>query len=149
MRRLILIALIAPLPFISNCNSNVSSGFTVFLSGTWIGQLLAQTDFPSPFSGDVTMNLIQNEDGTLEGTAIISDPETMCWSGGSIEEPAANANLVAGVTGNRVTFIIQDVSGTTVTIDGTATNNTITALYTSSGGACEAHSGTFRVTRSG
>lgn len=149
MRRTLLIV-----PFIfalNSCSSNVSSGFTVLLTGLWIGQLLAQTNQPPPFSGDVTLNLVQNDDGTLEGTAIIADPETNCWSGGSIAEPAANANasVSSAVTGNRVTFIINDLTGGTITIDGTATNNTITAIYTttSTAGTCTPHSGTFNASR--
>lgn len=155
MRRLLLII---PLMFaLNSCSSSVSSGFTVFLTGLFVGNLFAQTDFPPPFSGDVQLNLVQNDDGTLEGNAIISDPETTCWSGGTVVDPdeglvpvplaASTTNVTSSVTGNRVVFIIEDVGGATITIDGTATNNSITAFYTSEGGPCANHSGTFNANR--
>jgi len=152
MRRLLLLA---PLLLLTSCSSNVSSGFTVFLSGPWIGVLLGAVPPAPGFSGDVTMNLIQDEAGVLSGTAAINDPETTCWAGGEIEDPQEDevgAVALAGtaaVTGSRVFFQINDVGGATITIDGTATNNSITALYTSSGGNCAAHSGTFTARRAG
>ena len=154
MRRLLLII---PLVFaLNSCSSSVSSGFTVFLTGLFTGQMLAQTNIPPPFSGIVTLNLIQNEDGTLEGNAIIRDPETTCWAGGNVTDPqeptavpltTSATNVTSAVTGNRVVFIIDDVGGATITIDGTATNNSINAIYTSEGGACANHSGSFIVNR--
>lgn len=159
MRRLLLLA---PLLLLTSCSSNVSSGFTVFLQGPWHGLLRGDAGAPpQPFSGDVSMNLIQEETGELSGTAAISDPETGCWAGGEITDPQADELAavplagatpspgLAAVTGNRVFFQIQDVGGATVTIDGTATNNSINALYTSTGGNCAAHSGTFTATRAG
>lgn len=158
MRRLLLLA---PLLFLTSCSSNVSSGFTVFLSGQWVGQLLGGVPPAPGFSGDVVMNLIQEETGELSGTVGISDPETGCWAGGEIEDPQAD-DLVAvplagtntspgtaAVTGSRVFFQILDNGGATITIDGTATNNRITALYTSTGGNCAAHSGNFTASRAG
>ena len=158
MRRLLLLA---PLLFLTSCSSNVSSGFTVFLTGQWIGELLGGVPPAPGFSGDVNMNLIQEESGELSGTTAINDPETTCWAGGQISDPEAddlvavplagttNSAATAAVTGNRVFFQINDVGGATITIDGTASNNTITALYTSTGGNCAAHSGNFTARRVG
>ena len=161
MRRLLLLA---PLLFLTSCSSNVSSGFTVFLSGQWVGTLLGEGGgqaLPPGFSGDVIMNLVQDESGVLSGTATISDPETNCWVGGEINDPQEDEVVAvplagttsspgtAAVTGSRVLFQINGIDGVVVTIDATASNNSINALYTSSAGTCPAHSGTFTARRAG
>jgi len=157
MRRFLL--LIPLLAVLAGCSSGVSSGFVIFLDGKWVGLLLATTKGsflqPDPFSGNVTMNITQSETtGALSAVVIIADPETNCWTGGSIDPTQSF------VTGSKVFIVIQDNNGATIVIDGDATTSTINALYTSSGhsgssvqtvgggmSTCTDHSGTFKANR--
>ncbi len=157
MRQLLVLL---PILAIAGCSSNVSGGFTVNLTGNWVGEMISTTGANPPFSGKLNMNITQNQDGTLEGLAAIRDPETLCWAGGTITDngpvavPLAGVGsgpgsvMISAVTGNKVTFIIEDEGGATITVDGSATSNTLSAIYTSNGGNCEAHSGTFNIVRS-
>jgi len=158
MRRFLLV--IPLLAVLAGCSSGVSSGFVIFLDGKWVGLLLATTKGsflePDPFSGNVSMNVTQNETtGALSGVVIIADPETLCWTGGSIDPTQSF------VTGSKVFIVINDNNGATIVIDGDATATTINALYTSSGhgsggvqtvegmGGCTDHSGTFKANKVG
>lgn len=162
MRRFLLV--IPLITLLASCSSGVSSGFFVFIDGQWVGLLRAETKGsflePTPFSGNVTMNIHQDETtNTLSGLAIIADPETNCWTGGSID-PAQSF-----VTGSKVHIVINDNNGATIVIDGDATATKITALYTSTGGGgstsvqttngespvstCTDHSGTFNASKTG
>lgn len=162
MRRFLLV--IPLLVLLASCSSGVSSGFFVFIEGQWVGLLLASTKGsflePTPFSGNVRMNISQDETtNTLSGIVLIADPETNCWTGGSID-PSQSF-----VTGSKVRIVINDNNGAVITIDGDATERTITALYTSSGhggegstsvqtvngesSTCTNHGGTFNATKTG
>lgn len=144
---------IIPLAFLVSCSSSTTSGITVILTGQWVGQMLAGTNIPAPFSGTFTLNVTQEEDGTISGTITVQDPETRCWGGGT---------FTGTVTGSRFTFTYTDTFGPTVTVEGNATTGEITAFYTSVGNGqpvpdpndptmtvvlCTSHTGTFNGTR--
>lgn len=159
MRRCLLV--IPLLALLASCSSGVSSGFTIIIAGKWTGLLLATTKGsflqPDPFSGNVVMNITQNETtNALSGVVTIADPETNCWTGGSIDPTQSF------VTGSKVFIVILDNNGAVIVIDGDATSTTINALYTSSGhgganvqttngetGGCSDHSGTFKASKVG
>ncbi len=144
---------VIPLAWLIGCSSSTSSGFSVVLTGVWTGQMLASTNIPAPFSGIFTLDMTQEEDGTIRGTITVRDPETGCWGGGTFE---------GTVTGSRFQLTWTDVNGATVTVEGDATTGRLTALYTHAGtGApvpdpndptmtvvlCQAHTGTFNGNR--
>ncbi len=115
---------IIPFVWLVGCSSSTSSGFSVVLTGQWNGQMLAGTNVPAPFSGTFTLDMVQEEDGTLRGTIAIRDPETGCWGGGTFE---------GTVTGSRFSITWTDVFGATVTVEGDASTGRLTALYTHAG----------------
>lgn len=144
---------IIPFVWLVGCSSSTSSGFSVVLTGQWVGQMLAGTNIPAPFSGDFRLDVVQEEDGTIRGTITVRDPETGCWGGGTFE---------GTVTGSRFSFTYTDVFGATVTVEGDATTGTLNALYTHNGTGqavpdpddptmtvvlCQPHTGTFRGNR--
>jgi hypothetical protein len=165
MRRLLLIL---PLLVTVSCSSGTTSGILALLTGNWAGVMLSTSPPPPGFSGNITMSITQDEFGFITGIINISDPETNCWIGGILLEGSS-------ITGSRVVLSWVDNSGATVTVDATATNNSISGLYNSTapsgaeapepvptplpGGGptttppaavvCTASSGTFNVNRSG
>ncbi len=162
MRRLLLVL---PLFLTVSCSSGVTSGILALLTGNWLGQMVSTNDPSARFSGNVSMSITQDELGFITGIINISDPETNCWIGGILD-------AASSITGARVLLSWSDTSGAVVTVDATATNNSINGLYNSTApsvttlpttttttpttptttpaapAVCTANSGTFRVNRS-
>lgn len=162
MRRLLLIL---PLFVTVSCSSGTTSGILALLTGNWAGKMVSTNDPAARFSGNITMRIEQDDFGFITGIINISDPETNCWIGGILDPTSS-------ITGSRVILSWTDNSGALVTVDATATNNSISGLYNStapSGAAapaptplpapgvpgttapaplvCTANSGTFNVNR--
>lgn len=164
MRRLLLIL---PLIVTVSCSSGTTSGILALLTGNWVGTMVSTNDPAARFSGNVTMSITQDEFGFITGIINISDPETNCWIGGILDPTSS-------ITGARVILSWADTSGALVTVDATATNNSINGLYNSTAPSsaaapapvptplpvpgmptttppaplvCTASSGTFRVSR--
>ncbi len=137
MRRLLLIL---PLMLTVSCSSGTSSGIGALLTGSWIGDMISTNDLPTSPSGKITMTISQDIAGKLTGIITISDPETMCWSGGTLDETSS-------ITGSRVTITFTDGGGASVAFDATATSTSIKGLYTSKGGTCASNSGTLSLVR--
>lgn len=156
MRRLLLIL---PLFVTVSCSSGTTSGILALLTGNWSGLMVSTNDPHARFSGNVSMSITQDDFGFITGLITISDPQTNCWIGGVLDETSS-------ITGARVILSWSDTSGAAVTVDATATNNTIKGLYNSTAPAgaaqpapvngdadaepaqvCTANSGTFEVNR--
>lgn len=156
-----LFLLLMPLVAVSGCSSGgtASGGNSFGLTGAWVGLLRSyqnftfddatKTDDPATsvdeaevtaiYSGSVVMNIVQDVDGTITGIVTVQDPESKCWTGGTLGE--------SSISGNNIILTWEDQSGAAVTAQGTATGNTINTLFTSSEGNCEAHSGTLNMSR--
>jgi hypothetical protein len=150
-----LFLLLTTLFALAGCSSGgtASGGNGFGLTGAWGGIMKSFQDFvivdnpATPqdesgiaiVSGNVIMNIVQDVAGTITGVVTVSDPESGCWTGGSLTE--------SSLAGNNIVLNWTDQSGATVNAQGTATSSSINALYTSSEGTCPGHSGTFNVNR--
>jgi hypothetical protein len=156
MRTRQLILLLTAVTALSGCSSGgtASGGNNFGLTGAWGGTMRSQQqnfDIPDnpatpadesgtgPYSGNVIMNIVQDVAGKITGIVTVNDPETSCWTGGTLAD--------SSLTGNQIMLSWADQSGSTVSVQGTATGTTINALYTSSDGTCDAHSGFFNISR--
>ena len=138
MQRLIFFV---PLLLIVGCSADTSSGFKALLSGAWTGNMTSTSDPSAVLTGVVRMNLDQSNSGQLGGIVTISDPQTKCWFGGTIDERTSL------ITGSRVVIEFTDTSGADVVFDGNATDDNINALYSSNAGPCGANSGNVQLNR--
>lgn len=127
--RLILL-LTTALTAMTGCSSGgtASGGNNFGLSGGWTG-IIESYRVSGPtgsiqYAGTINLNMVQDVAGNISGLVTVSDHDTHCWSGGEITDGSS-------LTGNSIIFGWTDQSGATVSAQGTATNNTIQALYTS------------------
>ncbi len=152
MKKLLIVFFLA---LLSGCTSGVTTGIPLIVTGVWQGQLLSSTGSKSiQFSGNITFNIAQ-DGSAFAGTVNIIDPETNCWTGGTI---------TGTISGNSFAIVITDANGTTITISGSLSNTVMTGIYVSTSTTtttpaeedaaedivgCPSHSGNFSVVKIG